>query len=192
MTVYNPAMRKIILGFGVTLDGYVARRDDSVDFLKMDKDTMKLMREFFATIDTAIMGRKTLDASIRLMGGTYQPPVRLPTYVFSRSRPAGKHGGYEIVGQSPAALVRRLRRQPGKHIFLMGGGELGRTFLEADLVDEVHLGIVPILLGDGIPAFPAGFPRRDFRLLENRTFAKNSISLKYERIRSKARRADRG
>jgi len=137
------------------------------------------------------MGRKTLDASLRMHGGRYRSPVEMPTYVFSYSQPAGKHDGYEIVRHSPAVLVRRLRRRPGKHIFLMGGGELGRSFLEADLVDELFLGIVPILLGDGIPAFPPGFPRRDFRLVENRTFSKSSITLRYQRVRTASRFAAR-
>ena len=118
-------MRKIILSFGMSLDGYIARPDGSVDFLPRDKDSMKIMSEFFATIDTLIMGRKTLDESIRMSGGSYKSPVKMPTYVFSKTQPAGKYGGYKIVNQLPAALVRKLRQQPGKHIFHMGGGELG-------------------------------------------------------------------
>jgi dihydrofolate reductase len=52
-------MRKIVLGFGMSLDGYIARPDGAVDFLVMDKEPSRLMAEFFATVDTAIMGRKT-------------------------------------------------------------------------------------------------------------------------------------
>jgi dihydrofolate reductase len=55
---------------------------------------------------------------------------------------------------------------------MMGGGELAREFLKADLVDELHLGIVPVLLGEGIPLFPSGFPRRDFSLVENKSYAR--------------------
>ncbi len=65
----------------------------------------------------------------------------------------------------------------------MGGGELARAFLEADLVDEMALGVVPVLLGDGIPLFPAGFPLRDFRLVENDASSNGMVSLKYERLR---------
>jgi dihydrofolate reductase len=70
----------------------------------------------------------------------------------------------------------------------MGGGELAREFLKADLVDELYLGVVPVLLGEGIPLFPTGFPQRNFSLVENKTHSKGLIALKYQRTRSKAKR----
>ena len=69
----------------------------------------------------------------------------------------------------------------------MGGGELARDFLKADLVDELYLGVVPVLLGEGIPLFPSGFPQRDFSLVENKTFSQGMIALKYKRVRPKVR-----
>ena len=85
-------------------------------------------------------------------------------------------------------LVREIRKRPGKNIWLMGGGELAREFLKADLVDELLLGVVPVLLGEGIPLFPAGFAQRDFALVENKTYSKGLIELKYRRARPKAKR----
>jgi dihydrofolate reductase len=70
----------------------------------------------------------------------------------------------------------------------MGGGELARDFLQADLVDELYLGVVPVLLGEGIPLFPRGFPQRDFALVENKTYSKGMIALKYKRVRLKGKR----
>jgi dihydrofolate reductase len=67
----------------------------------------------------------------------------------------------------------------------MGGGELARSFLEADLIDELFLGVVPILLGDGLPLFTGGFPQRDFTLVENRTYSKSAVALTYRRVRSR-------
>jgi dihydrofolate reductase len=71
----------------------------------------------------------------------------------------------------------------------MGGGEVARDFLKADLVDELYLGIVPTLLGEGIPLFPAGFPQRDFALIENKSYSKGLISLKYKRAQAKPKRS---
>jgi dihydrofolate reductase len=92
---------------------------------------------------------------------------------------------------SPRALVGQIRRQRGKHIWLMGGGDLAREFLKDDLVDQLYLGVVPVLLGEGIPLFPSGFPQREFKLVENLTFSKGMISLRYERVRAnlKAKRS---
>jgi dihydrofolate reductase len=67
----------------------------------------------------------------------------------------------------------------------MGGGELARAFLKDDLVDELYIGIVPVLIGEGIPLFPSGFPQREFSLIENKTFSKGMIALKYARKKSK-------
>jgi len=86
-------------------------------------------------------------------------------------------------------LVRKIRKKPGKHIWLMGGGEIARDFLKADLVDELSIGVVPILIGEGIPLFPSGFPQREFKLVENNTYSKGLITLKYERIRKKTKLA---
>jgi len=86
------------------------------------------------------------------------------------------------------ALIAELRKRRGKDIWLMGGGELARGFLKADLVDELHLGIVPVLIGEGIPLFPAGFSQREFALLENKTYSQGLIVLQYKRLRSRARK----
>jgi dihydrofolate reductase len=181
-------MRKVILAAGITLDGYVGRPDGSVDYLVMTKDAMATMGRFFATIDTIVMGRKTLDTVIAMTGSSYKSPGGIPTFVFSRTQPPGERDGVTFVKQSPAAFLRKIRAQRGKHIYHMGGGELARSFLQADLIDELFLGIVPILLGDGLPLFPRGFPQRDFTLVENKTYSKSQIALTYQRVRSKRKR----
>ena len=178
-------MRKVVLGLGISLDGYIARPDGSVDFLFMPTDYS--MAPFFATIDTAIMGRKTLEDGLKMTGGDSIPSYGLTSYVMSRSQPAGQRHGATFTQQDPASLVRELRKKPGKDIWLMGGGELAREFLKADLVDELYLGVVPVLLGEGIPLFPPGFPQREFSLAENKTYSKGLISLRYERLRKKPR-----
>jgi len=103
------------------------------------------MAEFFASIDAEIMGRKTLDAA-RKMGGSFGSS-KIAAYVFSRSQPPGERDGLTFVNQSPETFVAELRDRKGKDIWLMGGGELAREFLKADLVDEIYLGIVPIFVG---------------------------------------------
>src|SRR3989442_1886754 len=137
------------------------------------------MAPFFATIDAAIMGRKTLDAALR-MGGSSFGGRSMATYVFSHSQPPGERDGLIFINQSPAAFIRQLRKRPGKNIWLMGGGELARDFLKADLVDELYLGIVPFLLVEGIPLFPSCFPQRNFTLMAYMTYSKSLISLQFQ------------
>jgi len=144
-------MRKVVLGLGISLDGYIARPDGSVDFLFMPKDYS--MGPFFATIDVSIMGRKTYDVALKMGGGSYNDSG-LKSYVFSHSQPPGARGGVTFVNESPKIFVEKLRKSPGKSIWLMGG-ELVRDFLKLDLVDELYIGVVPVLIGEGLPLVPA-------------------------------------
>src|ERR1700684_1987952 len=101
-------MRKVILGLGISLDGYIARPDGSVDFLFMPKDYS--MAPFFATVDVAIIGRQTYEVSLKMGGGSFGSPLK--SFVMSRTPPAGERGGVHFWKQSPAALVRRIRAKP--------------------------------------------------------------------------------
>jgi dihydrofolate reductase len=173
-------MRRVVYAVGISLDGYLARRDGGVDFLVTPESYS--MAPFLETVDVAVMGRKTFDAS-RRMGGP-PPGWYTPMFVFSRTAPVGERNGVVFVNQSPGVFVAALRQRPGKDIWLMGGGELAAAFLQEDLVDDLRLGVVPVLLGEGIPAFPGGFQQRDFALVENLTYSKSLISLRYERSRA--------
>jgi dihydrofolate reductase len=180
----DSAVRKIILALGISIDGYIARRDGTFDFLFMPKDFS--MAEFFASIDTGIMGRKTYEVAKAQNEGGFGP--KLKTYVLSRTLPPGEREGKIFVNTSPQMLVEEIRRHKGKDIWLMGGGEIARDFLKADLVDELHLGVVPVLLGEGLPLFPSGFPQLDFALTENKSFSRGLVSLKYKRARNKRKK----
>jgi dihydrofolate reductase len=181
--------RKVILGFGISLDGYIARRNGDLDFLVIDKEGEALMADFFSKIDTTIMGRKTAEATAKLRESGEMPEAPgMANYVVSRRWKPGKRQGFEVVSGSLAAFVKKLKRRPGKDIYLGGGGELCRSFLQEDLVDELYIGVGPILLGDGIPGFPGKFPQRDFRLTECKSYSNGSVGLRYERIRTKMSR----
>src|SRR6266852_9975537 len=99
-------MRNVVLGLGITIDGYIARRDGSVDFLFMPKDYS--MAPFFKTIDTAIMGRKTYEVGLRMSGGSFSSPG-MKSFVFSRLLPSGEREGVTIVKNSPVDFVKTLR-----------------------------------------------------------------------------------
>lgn len=170
--------RKVIVSLGISLDGYIARPDGSVDFLFMPKDFD--MGEFIATCDVNIMGRKTLDVSLA-MGGSFEGGDPTRNFIYSRSKPARVSGGLTYTRKKPADLVASIRKQKGKNIWLMGGGEIVRQFLKADLVDELMIGIVPILIGDGIPLFPKGFPERKFALIDAKTYSRGLVVLRYKR-----------
>jgi dihydrofolate reductase len=178
-------MREIVLSVGISLDGYIARPNGAFDFLFMPKDFS--MAPFFATIDTAIMGRKTYDVARQTRRGSLGES-RMANYVFSRTLPPGKRDGVIFTDQSASSLAKEFRKKLGANIWLMGGGELAQEFLKADLIDQLYLGVLPVLLGEGIPIFPSGFPQRDFSLIENKTYSQGVISLTYKRTRRKPKK----
>lgn len=103
-------MRKVVLGVGISLDGYIARPNGAVDFLFMPKDYS--MAEFFRSVDTALMGRKTYDVSVAMGGGSFGASIA--AYVFSRSLPAGERNGVTFVNQNCSGLVARIRKRRAK------------------------------------------------------------------------------
>jgi len=160
-----------------------------MDFLVLDKEGEALMADFFAKIDTTIMGRKTAVGMVKMRKSGEMPETPgITNYVVSRRWKPGKRKEFEVVSGSLTAFVKKLKGRPGKDIYLGGGGELCRSFLQEDLIDELYIGVGPMLLGDGIPGFPGKFPQRDFRLTECKSYANGSVGLRYERIRTKTSR----
>lgn len=189
-TNYNRGMsRKVVLGFGISLDGYIARRNGDLDFLVIDKEGESAMADFFSGIDTTIMGRKTAVGWVKMReSGEIPVTPGMTNYVVSRRWKPGKRSEFEVVSGSLTTFVKKLKRRPGKDIYLGGGGELARSFLQEDLVDQLFIGVGPILLGDGIPGFPGTFPQRHFRLTECKSYSNGSVGLRYERMRTKMNR----
>ena len=169
--------RKVILGFGISLDGYIARRNGAMDFLVLDKEGEALMVDFFAKIDSTIMGRKTAVGMLKMRKSGEMPETPgITNYVVSRRWKPGKREEFEVVSGSLTAFVRKLKRRLGKDIYLGGGGELCRRFLREDLIDEL------------LPGFPGKFPQREFRLTECKSYSNGSVGLRYERMRTKTGR----
>lgn len=151
-------MRKVVLGLGVSFDGYIARKNGAVDWLSMDWDYD--WTAFFAGVDVVLMGRKSWEIAMAMhpkkksKSKAKNPYGAMETYVFSKSLPTSGVEGVEVVSGNLKEFVENLKAKDGKNIWLSGGGELAKSFLDAGLVDEIYLGVTPILLGSGIPLFP--------------------------------------
>jgi dihydrofolate reductase len=143
--------RKIIVHIATSADGYIARPDGDLEWLTARPAPKGFygMNAFMKSIDTMLLGRKTYDVSLRL-GAKFDS--RNPTFVFSRhAPPADAPSGVEFVSSAIGQFVTRLRDQPGKDIWLMGGGELIASFLDEQAIDEFVISVVPVFIGDGIP-----------------------------------------
>jgi dihydrofolate reductase len=174
-------MRTVTYGGAVSLDGFLAGPDGALDWLHFSTDVVEVMTEFWKGVDTVLMGRKTYEVSAA-MGGSKELAVQ--TYVFSKTLEAIEEQGIELVKSNAIEFVRHLTSQPGKGICLMGGGELARSLIAADLVDEIGFNIHPVLLGKGIPALPDPACRVRLSLTECRTIDGGCILAKYRVLRS--------
>ena len=143
--------RNVIVHIGASADGYIARPDGDLEWLTSRPAPPGFygMDAFMKSVDTALLGRKTYEASRRL-GATFGAKRR--TIVFSRQPPpADAPPGVEFVSGAIGPFVSRLRERPGKDIWLMGGGDLIASFLDADAIDEFVVSVAPVFIGDGIP-----------------------------------------
>lgn len=178
-------MRKVTFGGASSLDNYFARENGAVDWLMWSDEAAGVMGEYWKTIDTVVMGRKTYEAARKMIKGTGKgkpksnPYPGMTSYVFSRSLKAGKEEGVEIVSSDAVKFVRKLKGQAGKDICVMGGGELAHSFLEAGLIDEIGFNIHPVLLGSGIPLFHAMKHQVELELLDCKRFQNGCVYVLY-------------
>jgi len=139
-------MGKIILYIASSLDGYIARENGDVDWLPTNTDSG--YDNFYKSIDTVIMGKKTYDQILTF--GDY-PYKGKKSYVFTRNDSLTKDENVEFAS-NVEEFSRNLVSSKG-NIWLVGGSELFSAFLEHKLVDEIILSIIPTVLGKGIPLF---------------------------------------
>lgn len=172
-------MRKVTFGGANSFDNYFARKNHAVDWLLWSDEAMAQMTDYWKTIDTILMGRRTYEVALKQSKGKSNPYPGIKSYVFSRTLKAAKDKSVEIVSQDAAGFVRKLKSEEGKDICLMGGGDFAKTLFEADLIDEIGFNIHPVLLGSGIPIFHEMKRQIDLELLECKTFKNGCVSVLY-------------
>lgn len=172
-------MRKVTFGGANSLDNYIARKDHAVDWLMWSDEAADIMKNFWVTIDTIVMGRKTYEAGLKYGGGK-NPYPGMKGYVLSRALEASESEDFQIVNTDAAEFVRKLKAEAGKDICIMGGGELGTALLEAGVIDEIGFNIHPVLLGQGIPLFHEMNRQIDLELIECRPLKNGCVYVLYK------------
>lgn len=169
-------MRKVTFGVANSLDNYIARKDHTVDWLLWGPEAASATAKFWKTIDTVVMGRKTYEVALKSGTASYSGAKN---FVFSRTMRESHDKAVAIISEDAAGFVRKLKSQEGKGICVMGGGELAKSLLEADVIDEIALNIHPVLLGSGIPLFHPMQRQLDLELLECKPFKNGCVLVTY-------------
>jgi dihydrofolate reductase len=176
-----PHRTEIVYSAGVSLDGYIADKDDGVDWLHaaMVKGESYGLDEFQRSIDAVLMGSRTYEVSIGLGG---RPGSKTPCWVFSQ-RPLNAEGkGLIVTRETPSAVAAELSQRGIRRAWLMGGGKLASSFLAAGLIDEITLGLMPVVLGSGIPLFDGGIRPTHLKLVKKEEFKGGALGLTFRPV----------
>jgi len=171
---------KLSVFCGVSVDGFLARPDDALDFLQTGEQEPHGFKEFLASVDVVVIGRRTFEVVLRLghlaLYGD-KPVIVLSSRLLDFS--SAKSAIVEQTAGEPTEIVRQLKARGFKHAYLDGGVTIQR-FLAAGCVDRLVITRVPVLIGAGIPLF--GPTPRDIRLrhLATRSYTGGLVQSEYE------------
>jgi len=178
------AKRKIITYIATSADGYIARKDGSVDWL--DRPRVKGdygIGKFYRSIDTILWGRKTYEMALGFQAEGNEgaeSDSKIKNYAFSRRPPKKTAPGFEFVKEPIKKFAKRLRSQKGKDIWMMGGAGIIGSFLDEGEIDEFIIHVIPTFIGEGIPLIAPRHRTVPLKLLSCKKFSDGVVRLHYE------------
>lgn len=175
--------RKVILYIASSIDGYIAKPNDNLDFLSIveQKGEDYGYAEFIKSVDTVILGRKTYDYIMKVVPEFVHADKE--TFVITRTAKPSIGSVHFHTGDL-SELIRSLKSKPGSNIFIDGGAEIVDMCLQHDLLDEMVISYIPILVGDGVRLFKEGRPEQQFELVSAKSFEKGLLQVHYRRKRA--------
>jgi dihydrofolate reductase len=184
-------MRKLIYSMGVSLDGFIAGPDGSIDWSAPDEELHRFHNQQTRELGAHLCGRRLYEAMVYWDTAEENPSPpehvlefariwkELPKIVFSKTL-ENVEGNARLASDSVAEELAQLKEQPGKDL-AVGGAGLASTCTELGLIDEYRMFISPVLLGGGTRYFPALEERINLELLETRTFGSRVLYVRYRR-----------
>lgn len=171
----NPISCSVFVGTSV--DGFIARRDGSLDWLPPGGGEEHGYSAFIATVDAVVMGRGTFDVVLTFERWPFEKPVIVLT-THERDARVPADANVEFMSGAPRDVVGRLAARGMTHLYIDGGVTIQR-FLNAGLIDRMTITRVPVIIGDGIPLF--GPTPRDIRLehLVTRSYPSGLVTTEY-------------
>ncbi|MGN6602739.1 MAG: dihydrofolate reductase family protein [Ginsengibacter sp.] len=175
-------MRSLMIYIATSLDGYIAKPNDDLSFLKLvEKEGEDYgYAEFTKTIDTIILGRKTYDWVVREIGSSHYDNGERNVYVITRTARPGV-GKTTFYSGDLTELVQKLKSENGKNIYCDGGAEIINELMRSDLIDEFIISIIPVLVGNGTRLFKDNRPEQNLELVNVKSFDTGLTQLHYKR-----------
>ena len=186
-------MRKLILEEWLSLDGFATDKQGKLDFFpanETDKFSDKDQLQFLDNVDTILLGRRTYELFVDFWpAATTDKEIiadrlnSLPKVVFSNTlseAPWGKWEPARVVTGDAVIEIKRLKAEDGKHMVLWGSLSLAQQLIAADLIDEYHLQVCPVIVGGGVPLFPSLESYARLSRVNVRTYDSGVVFLHYE------------
>ena len=175
--------RKVILYISMSLDGFIATKDDDLSWLSMVEKEGEDYGYFSFTdsVDTYIVGRQTYDTVLKLTGGKFPQAEQFDCYVITRQERQNENG-ITFYNGDIEDLIYRLKKEKGKNIYCDGGGQIVKLLMEKNLIDEYIVSIIPIILGDGKRLFLGETERIKLKAKSSKKFDTGLIQLHYEKV----------
>jgi dihydrofolate reductase len=179
---------RVTIHMVASLDGFIARRDGSVDWLETvdhfeggETLTPEFIEAFLKTIDCYVMGSRTyetaLDFDTKGLGWSYG---NKPTFVLTSRELRKTRETVEFYSGDLAVLVNERLKPKFRSIWFVGGGQLSGTCLRLGLADEVRYSIMPILIGDGISFFDRLDKDVALHLVDTKAYTSGMLALRYD------------
>ena len=172
--------RKVILYIATSLDGYIATKNENLDFLSLVEQEGEDYgyADFIKTVDTVIVGRKTYD-KVLSMGFDF-PHADKESYIITRT-PKPTIGNIQFYTENLEALILKLKEKDGQNIFVDGGAEIVNLMMNDNLIDVFCVSIIPVLLGDGISLFQDNRPELQLKFVRSETFKSGLVQIWYQK-----------
>ena len=165
---------------GTSLDGFIARRDGSYDFLPTDGGEPHGYEEFMASVDTMLIGRNTFDVVAKMTEWPYGGK-RVVVLTHRPQELSGIRAGVEAMSGEPAEIAAKLAGSGAMRVYV-DGGETVQEFLRAGLIQDLTITRVPVLIGEGIPLFGRVLKDIQLRHVGTREYKSGLVSSVYEVI----------
>ena len=174
-------MRKIKYYVACSVDGFIAIKDGSFNDFLFEGEAVNDYIESLQLFDIVLMGRKTYEVGLK--EGKTNPYPMMKSYVFSRSMKSSPDEQVELVSDNAIALIKSLKEEAGKDIYLCGGANLATTLFTENLIDEIILKINPFVMGSGIPLFGEVIKPTALELTDSKIYESGVVLVNY-RVKS--------
>ncbi|BAX81205.1 dihydrofolate reductase family protein [Labilibaculum antarcticum] len=173
-------MRKIKLYIAMSLNGKIARKGGEVDWLEAIPNPAQSdygYEEFYKSIDATIMGKKTYNQI--MSWGIDFPYTGKKNYVFTSNTELKNTEHVNFVSENHLDLINKIKKEEGKNIWLIGGGNLNSVLIEENLIDEMIVFVMPIVLPNGISLFDTFLTDKSIQLKSTKSYSSGVVQLVY-------------